>query len=416
MSLFRREALQAKQTPWLGEIVLLRPLSFSLLTGFAAIRAALIVAFLITGTYTQRKTVSGQLVPYAGVIKVYPPQPGVVLQKKVAEGQSVAQGDVLYVLSSERQSRTLGDTQAAISRHVEYRQHSLREEIDKTQRLYQEERGALTKKIADFDAELAKLNGQIQEQQRRAGLAKEAVTRYQGLLAQDYISKEQLQQRQAEWLDQRARLKTLERERIAVARERTAVQKEAESLQLTYPNRIAAIERALSQTAQELTESEAKRQWVITAPESGHTTAVIAEVGQALDGSKPLVSIIPAGAQLQARLYAPSRAVGFIQPGDTVMPRYAAFPYQKFGQHRGVVVAVAKTALPSTELADTNAEFNTTEPVYGIAVTLPAQTIQAYGTPQSLQAGMLLEADILQDTRRLYEWVLEPLYSLTGKL
>ncbi|MEI0668290.1 hypothetical protein VUS98_32995, partial [Pseudomonas aeruginosa] len=25
-------------------------------------------------------------------------------------------------------------------------------------------------------------------------------------------------------------------------------------------------------------------------------------------------------------------------------------------------------------------------------------------------------ADILQDTRRLYEWVLEPLYSLTGKL
>ncbi|MFO1882602.1 hypothetical protein, partial [Pseudomonas aeruginosa] len=27
-----------------------------------------------------------------------------------------------------------------------------------------------------------------------------------------------------------------------------------------------------------------------------------------------------------------------------------------------------------------------------------------------------LDADILQDTRRLYEWVLEPLYSLTGKL
>ncbi|WP_277914475.1 hypothetical protein, partial [Pseudomonas aeruginosa] len=32
------------------------------------------------------------------------------------------------------------------------------------------------------------------------------------------------------------------------------------------------------------------------------------------------------------------------------------------------------------------------------------------------QSGMLLDADILQDTRRLYEWVLEPLYSLTGKL
>ncbi|MFL4114118.1 hypothetical protein, partial [Pseudomonas aeruginosa] len=36
--------------------------------------------------------------------------------------------------------------------------------------------------------------------------------------------------------------------------------------------------------------------------------------------------------------------------------------------------------------------------------------------PRPLQSGMLLDADILQDTRRLYEWVLEPLYSLTGKL
>jgi membrane fusion protein len=29
---------------------------------------------------------------------------------------------------------------------------------------------------------------------------------------------------------------------------------------------------------------------------------------------------------------------------------------------------------------------------------------------------MLLDADILQEKRRLYEWVLEPLYTLSGKL
>jgi membrane fusion protein len=29
---------------------------------------------------------------------------------------------------------------------------------------------------------------------------------------------------------------------------------------------------------------------------------------------------------------------------------------------------------------------------------------------------MLVDADILQEKRKLYEWVLEPLYSLTGKL
>jgi membrane fusion protein len=27
-----------------------------------------------------------------------------------------------------------------------------------------------------------------------------------------------------------------------------------------------------------------------------------------------------------------------------------------------------------------------------------------------------LDADILQETRKLYEWMLEPLYSITGKM
>jgi membrane fusion protein len=56
------------------------------------------------------------------------------------------------------------------------------------------------------------------------------------------------------------------------------------------------------------------------------------------------------------------------------------------------------------------------EPLYRITVNLAAQAVTAYGQPQMLQAGMSLDADILQERRRLYEWVLEPLYSLTGKL
>jgi membrane fusion protein len=56
------------------------------------------------------------------------------------------------------------------------------------------------------------------------------------------------------------------------------------------------------------------------------------------------------------------------------------------------------------------------EPMYRVTVDLAAQAIPVYGKPQPLQAGMQLDADLLQDTRPLYEWVLDPLYSLTGKL
>ncbi len=320
-----------------------------------------------------------------------------------------------------RAGSTQGNTQAVISSQVEARQQSLRDEKEKTRLLQNEERDALVKKITGLQAEMAKLDSQIEGQRSRVKLAEETFGRYQGLLAQDYISKEQLQQKQEDLLDQRNRLQSLERDRISVGRELTSQQNDLASLALKHQNQLAQIDRNIASMGQELTESEAKRRLVITASETGTATAVVAEIGQSVDTSKPLVSIVPQGSTLQAQLYAPSKAIGFIKPGDEVLLRYQAYPYQKFGHARGKVAAVSKTALPAAELSAIgglagNSAGGSTEPLYRITVGLSSQTINAYGKPQPLQAGMLLEADVLQDTRRLYEWVLEPLYSLTGKL
>lgn len=88
-ALFRPAALAAKQTSWLGEIVLIRPLSFTFLTAFAAVFAAIVVLFLCWGGYTKRSTVTGQLVPDAGLVKVYTQQPGVVLEKRYVSFETV---------------------------------------------------------------------------------------------------------------------------------------------------------------------------------------------------------------------------------------------------------------------------------------------------------------------------------------
>lgn len=417
MNIFRLEALASQQPKWMGDIILIRPISFALLTSLAVFSATSLCIFLALGTYTKRSTVIGQLTPNTGLLKIYVPQPGIVLEKKIAEGQAVKTGDILYVLSSERQSSRLGDTQASISQQVELRQASLRDELQKTRSLHQEERSGLSKKIAGLNNELLQLASQIAGQQDRVNLSKQTVDRYQGLVAQDYISKEQLQQKQEELLDQTARLQSLQRDRIAINRELSAQQTELAGLSLKHQNQIAQIDRLLSNTRQELTESEAKRRLVITAPQAGTATAVLAEVGQAVDGNRPLVSIVPTGASLRADLYAPSRAIGFVKPGDTVLIRYQAYPYQKFGHQAGIVDTVAKTALPASELNGIpSAPSTNPESMYRVTVKLAAQTVNAYGQPQTLQAGMLLDADILQERRRLYEWVLEPLYSLSGKL
>jgi membrane fusion protein len=126
-----------------------------------------------------------------------------------------------------------------------------------------------------------------------------------------------------------------------------------------------------------------------------------------------LLSILPEESKLEGLLYVPSRAVGFVETGNKVLMRYQAYPYQKFGQYSGTVREIARTALQPDELKLLGTPEET---YYRIVVTLDAPYVMAYGKQVPLQDGMQLEADILLDTRKLYEWVLEPLYSLTGKL
>jgi hypothetical protein len=49
---------------------------------------------------------------------------------------------------------------------------------------------------------------------------------------------------------------------------------------------------------------------------------------------------------LQAEIYIPSRAIGFVKPGQEVRLLYDAFPYQRFGAYRGRVVAASSSKNP----------------------------------------------------------------------
>ncbi len=417
--LFRRAALAAQKPKSFGEILLVRPLSYRLLSAAAVLCTLAIVALFTWGSYTKRSSVTGQLVPDAGLLRMYPPQSGIVTSKLVGEGQAVRAGESLYLITGERQSDTMGSVLAGISEQLGVRQASLQRELERTRQLQREEQEGLRRQVEALASELDKIDSLLAGQRARVGLAEETSARYQSLLDQDYISREQRQQKHEELLDQQARLKSIEREQIALRRELGLRRENLAGLRLKHENQQAQIERIISSTSQELGESEGRRLLAIVAPIDGTATAVVAEGGQAVDGRRPLLSIVPAGSLLTAQLYAPSRAVGFVRPGAPVLMRYQAYPYQKFGHARGSVVSVARTALPAGEISallPPGVDAQGSEPLYLITVALEQQTIDAYGVAQPLQAGMLLEADVLQESRRLYEWVLEPLFSLSGKL
>nr|WP_229504882.1 HlyD family efflux transporter periplasmic adaptor subunit [Massilia mucilaginosa] len=159
---------------------------------------------------------------------------------------------------------------------------------------------------------------------------------------------------------------------------------------------------------------------LITAPQAGTVTAIHAARGAAVGTGTPLLSIVPRGATLEAHLYASCRAIGFLRPRQQVHLRYLAYPYQKFGHYRGTIKSISRTGIEPAELP---AQFGAVagggkagEALYRITVTLARQDVTAYGARVPLAPGMQLDADVLLERRRLVEWVLDPVYTITGRL
>lgn len=411
--LFRAAAVAARRRDGFGEIVIVRPVSFTMLSVAALGIAAAVAALLAFGTYTRHSTLAGRLLPDRGVIEVQTPQPGTVVERRVTEGVRVARGDVLYVVSSERFSSARGATQQRIGEELELRRASLESEIENLARLEDRERALLAESIAMLRVEIEGLDAMIAGGREQLGLAEDAAARYARIERDGFASKDQLLAREQERLEQRARLQSFERERRGVVRQLAELESRTAAIEIEYRNRVAELERGIAGTELEIAENEARRRIEIVAPQSGIATAIAAEIGQVVDRGAPLALIVPAGATLEAHLYAPSRAVGFVDVGDEVLLRYAAYPYQKFGHHRGTVAAVSEAPLGSVDDMHGGAPADT---VYRVIVALDSQTVSLYGVAHPLRAGMALEADVLHETRRLYEWALEPLYTLRGRV
>jgi membrane fusion protein len=78
------------------------------------------------------------------------------------------------------------------------------------------------------------------------------------------------------------------------------------------------------------------------------------------------------------------------------------------------VLRISRSALSSGEISSLVGNAQAGEPHYRIVVSLDRPTVLAFGREESLKPGMLLDADILGEQRKLWEWAIEPLFALTG--
>jgi hypothetical protein len=104
---------------------------------------------------------------------------------------------------------------------------------------------------------------------------------------------------------------------------------------------------------------------------------------------------------------------GFVRLGNNTRLRFDAFPYQRFGFIESEITRIDQALTIPNEI---QLPIALQEPVYCLRAKLNQQQMQAFGKAFDLKSGMLFQADIMLEQRTLIEWLLEPIYSLKGRV
>jgi membrane fusion protein len=413
--LFRQEAIDAQRDKLLGEVSLARPLPVWVFTAMAVAFATLAIAFALTGEFARRERVEGYVALDAGAARILIPEVGTLAELMVAEGQSVAAGTPIARITFETTRKAATQTSELVQKEIGERIDAITREQREAGSLANQQSEQLRRRMADLQKEIAQIDSEIRLQQQRVASAEQLAKRYSDLTQEKFVSDIVAQQRRDEVLDQTVKLEALRRQRGTIERDLGAARAEEPSVSMRARATIEQLKRAQSELEQSRIQeqADAKRETVLRAPFAGTITNVALSRGQSVVAEQLLTTLLPTGSGLHVELLVPTRAIGFVKPGNVVELRYEAFPFQRFGQYRGSVNQVSKTVWNQGEKVG---PFTLKEPVYRVDVKLDSQSVRAQGQDFPLKSGMLVGADILLEKRTIFEWVFEPVLQLKARL
>lgn len=118
--------------------------------------------------------------------------------------------------------------------------------------------------------------------------------------------------------------------------------------------------------------------------------------GSVLHEAEPLITILPAGAAMMADVSVPSADIGQLAPGQEVVLKVDAFPYQQHGLAHGTVRSVAQESSPDTQ---------TGAATHRVQITLNGAAPRA----ATLFPGMTVTAEVNVGSRNVLAYFLYPI-------
>jgi membrane fusion protein len=277
-------------------------------------------------------------------------------------------------------------------------------------------RGRAYNRLPDVNASLDNLNSeasllhnQMTTQVQRIKSGETLVSMASTLAAKGLVSEVDRVHREQAVLDDTERLSSMAQQATTLQDRTSQTRYELDQLATVTATKLQPVRSELSSTEQRIAEIGARRAYAVRAPISGRVSMLQVNVGQPVDPHRLEMEIVSANANLEAVLFVPARAAGFVHAGQRVRLLYDAFPYQKYGTHSGTIIGISQTILTG---ADVSGPIALKEPAYKAIVALDEAAITTRDKKTiPLLPDMLLRADIILERRTIMSWILEPLLS-----
>jgi membrane fusion protein len=405
--LFRQEVIEFQQhnRQW-GRVVPLQPLSTRLMVWCAAAATVGVIAFLFFAQYARKETAPGYLAPASGTARVFAPQSGTISAVYVAQGDGVEQGQPLLAVTTSQLATNGQDVNAAILNTRQQQKVALTLQIAEEVHHFESERQRLTTQVQEHESVLGELQAQMAVQRQRITIMQKMLDASTQLRVKGLVSEVDMRHREESLLDQQQGLISLTQQVTERQGRLSEVRFNLEQLRFAQGDKIQSLRNELSAAEERIAEVNGRMAYIVRAPIGGRVSLLQASVGSVADPRRVQLQIVPNNSELQAELFIPVRAIGFVEVGQEVRLLFDAFPYQRFGTYHGKIVKVSQTVLLDSDM---DGPIKLKEPAYTAIVALDRPDITARGKKIPLQPDMSLKADIILEKRTLVDWIFSPL-------
>lgn len=411
-TLFREEALKAGRGRLLGDVVIAQPIALRVLVLFIAVMVICIFALATSVSYARKETVVGYVSPADGIVRVNANQPGVISNLLVAEGDVVEAGTLLLTIRSSRVNEQGINLSPQMIRSIDDQLRELKELEKLVVARNRQQARQFAARVEALKAEEQALQNRFNAQRRLIEITTKNLDRVRQLAGEGHVSIQDLAAKEEALIANEQLLFALSQEIIAVQSEMQQAVAAIDQLPIEMEEKQSELRSRRADLDLRRLQLAGEESLTIVAPVAGTVSAAVVVMGDSVVSQQHLLTLLPTGSTLEAHLYVPTRAIGFVTGGQDVRILYDAFDYRRYGVQQGRVREVASAMLSATE---TYQRVQLNEPSYQVRVELSEQLFRSKHDAFALQPGMTLRADIVLERRTLLSWLANPILALKGR-